>query len=77
MAVEVRPLMEITQEAFRILSREIGIVNTVRFVNQFTVGYGDYTEERRRLVAGLSMDDIVSEIEKMGDGCPVQPEPAP
>ncbi len=60
--VETKPLAEITQEAIRILCKEIGIVNTIRFVNQFTVGYGNYTEERDALFAGLTMDDIVASI---------------
>ena len=66
MIVEARPLVEITQEANRILSKEIGIVDTVRFVNQFTVGYGDYTAERQQLFADLGLDDIVSEIKREG-----------
>ena len=42
--------------------KEIGIVNTIRFVNQFTVGYGNYTEEREALFEDLTMDDIVASI---------------
>ncbi len=63
-AVEVKPLAEITQEAVRILCEKIGIVNTVRFVNQFTTGYGNYTEEREKLFADLTLDDIVAEIKR-------------
>jgi len=44
--------------------REIGIVNAVRFINQFTTGYGDYTRERDELFAGMTLDDIVSEIKR-------------
>ena len=40
------------------------IVNTVRFVNQFTTGYGDYTQEREQLFAGMTLDSIVSEIKR-------------
>ena len=60
--VTVKPLAEVTQEAIRILCKEIGLVDTVRFVNQFTVGYGNYTEERAQLFADLTLDDIVAEI---------------
>ncbi len=62
MAVETRPLAEITAVALKILCREIGVVNTVRFINQFTTGYGDYTRERQELFAGMTLDDMVSEI---------------
>ncbi len=64
MVIEMRPLAEITQDALRILSREIGIVNTLRFVSQFTTGYGNYTEERERLFADMTLDDMVSEIKR-------------
>jgi len=62
--VEVKPLAEITQDALRVLCKEIGIVNTVRFLSQFTVGYGNYTEEREQLFADMTLDDIVAEIER-------------
>lgn len=64
MTVKVKPLAEVTQEAIRVLIQELGPANTVRFVNQFTVGYGNYTEERRRLFAGMTLDDIVFEIKR-------------
>ncbi len=64
MSMEVKPLAEVTQEAIRVLIQELGLVNTVRFVNQFTVGYGNYTEERAQLFAGMTLDDIVSEIKR-------------
>jgi hypothetical protein len=61
---EARPLAQITAEAIKILYREIGIVDTLRFVNQYTAGYGDYTAQRDQLFAGMTLDDIVSEIKK-------------
>ncbi len=62
MIAEPRPLAEITQTALKVLYREIGVVNTVRFINQFTTGYGDYTKEREQLFADLTLDDLVTEI---------------
>lgn len=59
---DVKPLAEITQEAIQVLYREIGVVNTVRFLNQFTRGYGNYTMEREQLFANLTLDEIVAEI---------------
>lgn len=64
MAVQARPLAEITREAIRVLCQEIGVVNTARFMSQFTVGYGNYTEERHELLADMSLDDIVSEMKR-------------
>jgi len=64
MIAEVRPLAEVTQQAIRVLCQEIGVVDTVRFSNQFTRGYGNYTEERDALFAAMTLDDIVSEIKR-------------
>jgi len=72
-AVEVKPLAEVTQEAVRILCEKIGIVNTIRFVNQFTTGYGNYTEERETFFADLTLDDIVAEIKRKKVGSTAVP----
>lgn len=64
MIIEARPLAEITTLALKVLYKEIGIVNTLRFVGQFTTGYGNYTQEREQLFADMTLDDIVSEIKR-------------
>jgi hypothetical protein len=64
MTVRTQPLAEITAEALSVLYREIGIVNTVRFVAQFTTGYGNYTLERDRLYADLTLDEIMTDIRR-------------
>ncbi len=64
MITDTLPLAEITKEALRVLYKEIGVVNTIRFVNQFTSGYGDYTQERRELFADMTMDDLFAEMKK-------------
>jgi uncharacterized membrane protein YGL010W len=56
-------LSELTTSTIRLLCREIGVVNTARFINQFTTGHGNYTEEREALVGDLTVDEIVAEIE--------------
>lgn len=64
MIAEMKPLAVITQEALQILFREIGVVNTVRFINQYTTGYGNYTEERRELFVDQTLDDLLDEIKQ-------------
>ncbi|MBI3958844.1 MAG: hypothetical protein HY328_08545 [Chloroflexi bacterium] len=64
MIADTKPLAEITQEAIRVLFREIGVVNTVRFINQYTTGYGNYTEERRELFANQTLDELIDEIKQ-------------
>ena len=62
MIAATMPLTELTTSTIQLLCREIGVVNTARFLNQFTVGYGNYTEEREQLVGDLTVDEIVQEI---------------
>ncbi len=64
MITDVRPLVEINQQALHLLYKELGVVDAVRFLKQFTQGYGNYTQERETLFADKSLDDIVSDIEK-------------
>jgi hypothetical protein len=64
MITEVKPLVEINQQAIRLLYQELGVVNAVRFLKQFTVGFGDYTQEREVLFGSKTLDQIVNEIEQ-------------
>ena len=58
------PMAELTTTTIKLLCREIGIVNTARFLSQFTMGYGNYTEEREQILGHLTVDEIVTEIQK-------------
>lgn len=63
MNAAIRPLAEVNQLAREILIREIGVVDTLRFLNQFRYGGGDYTKERGQWLDNLSLVEIVSKIE--------------
>ncbi len=67
MIAEPKSLAEITQSAIHLLCQEIGVVNTARFINQFTMGYGDYTEEREQLFGRMTVAEIVAEIRRERD----------
>ena len=67
MIVPARPLAEVTQHAIQVLSKEIGVADTMRFLNQFVTGSGNYTEERQELLQHLTLDDILSEIRNSSD----------
>lgn len=64
MNVQARSLNEITQEAIELLARELGLVDTLRFLGQFTTGYGNYTEERDALFKDMTLDQVLAEIQK-------------
>lgn len=65
MNIQTKPLSQITQQAIALLSQEIGIADTVRFLNQFTAGCGNYTEEREDLFKNIMLEDILSAIKRM------------
>ena len=67
MNVQTKPLSEIPQQAIDLLFKEMGIVNTIRFLNQFTTGYGDYTREREALFKDLTLDEILSAMKNVPD----------
>lgn len=62
MTVETKPLAEITRRAIEVLTRELGSADTLRFINQFTTGYGDYTAERDAIFGEDTLDQMISDI---------------
>lgn len=62
MGIRIEPIFEINQRAKQALIQELGIVDTLRFLNQFRTGSGDYTAERAEFFKGESVDSIIAEI---------------
>jgi isopentenyldiphosphate isomerase len=62
MTVPARPLAEVTQHAIRLLSRELGVADALRFLNQFAMGFGNYTADREDLFRNVSLDEILSSV---------------
>ena len=63
MIIDVKPLVEINQQALRLLYQELGVVNAVRFLKQFTSGFGDYTQERDTLFGNKTLEEFIGDIE--------------
>ena len=62
---ESRPLAAVTHDAIRLLSRELGVVETARFLAQFGAGRGNYTEERAALFEGVSLEELIEEARRL------------
>ena len=62
MNTETRPISQISRRATQILFKEMGIIDTIRFLNQFSIGQGDYTKEREKWLGDISLDDAISQI---------------
>jgi hypothetical protein len=57
-------LNTIREKVFRVLARELGAADTVNFLRQFENRSGNYTEERERALAGITVDEIVACIKE-------------
>jgi hypothetical protein len=54
---------EIRIAGLKALEKELGPVGMVRFLQQFELGEGDYTRERKKLLEEYSdVDEIIEEI---------------
>ncbi len=62
--LNTHPTSEINKKATHILFQQMGVVDTFRFLNQFTLGNGDYTKERRQWLNELTLEDIISDIKE-------------
>jgi len=62
MNMQARPVSEITRRVTHILFKEMGVVDTIRFFNQFSMGQGDYTKEREKWLGDISLDEAISQI---------------
>lgn len=62
MTVQTRSLADVTRRAIEVLTRELGVADTLRFVTQFTTGLGDYTAERDQLFGEETLEQILGAI---------------
>jgi hypothetical protein len=65
---------EIRREGLAALLERLGPAGTIRFLQQYEPGSGDYTKERHDWLDGLSVDDIVEDIQRRRSE---RPEPRP
>jgi predicted transcriptional regulator len=65
MSLETISPNQLTENGIRVLAKEIGISDTIRFLNQFSVGYGNYTEERDELLGSLTLEEILTRMKNM------------
>lgn len=60
-----KPVGELNQRVIDLLCREIGVAETLRFLGQFNLGTGNYTEERDALTGHLTLEEIIAEAREM------------
>lgn len=60
--LNTHPTSEINKIATHLLFKQMGIVDTFKYLNQFSLGHGDYTKDRNKWLDNLTLKDIVSDI---------------
>ena len=67
MSTDTMTLEQVRATGLQALSRELGPVGLVRFLQQFEVGHGDYTVERSGWLGDPTVLDISQEIKRKRD----------
>ena len=65
MSASPRPALsayELRREGWMALTERLGVSGAIRFLMQYDSGHGDYTVERRGILADLTLDQAVAEI---------------
>ena len=64
MSAHLQPIAELTHRAKNALVNELGAVDTMRFLNQFRAGNGDYTKDRIDLFKKDTVKSLVADIKR-------------
>lgn len=67
MNIEPTNLFQIRQLGLEVLSRELGPVAMIRFLQQYETGIGDYSKERHLWLDKLTADDIAEKARILRD----------
>ena len=65
MSAHLQPIAELTHRAKNALINELGAIDTMRFLNQFRAGNGDYTKDRVDLFRKDTVKSILAEIKSL------------
>jgi len=65
---------EIRREGLHALLDRLGPAGTIRFLQQYESGSGDYSQERHAWLDNVTVDDIIEDIQRRRRS---QPEPRP
>ena len=53
---------EIIRQGYQALVNSLGVVDTIRFIQYFTPGQGDYTKERHEWLDQTPLEDILTSM---------------
>jgi hypothetical protein len=56
--------VEIQNAGWMVLRKQLGLAGALRFFLQYKKGQGDYTQIRRKLFKGKTVEELIREIKK-------------
>ncbi len=59
-----KSLYEIRMEGWKALTERLGPAGAMRFMMQYDPGHGDYSRDRHEIFAALTLDELLSAIQK-------------
>ena len=76
MNVQMMTPQQIRVAGLAALSRELGVVGMIRFMQQFEMGHGDYSRDRHQWLDQYSVDDIANMVSEKKDSPKKKKRPA-
>ncbi len=61
----MKPQNEIIEQGYKALVDSLGVVDAIRFIQHFSPGKGNYTEERHQWLEQKSLDNVFQDIEQL------------
>lgn len=58
---------ELRRKGFQALVDALGVVDAIRFLQQYDPGHGDYTKERHQWLDSLTMNDFFAYVNRQRD----------
>ena len=58
MAVTIRKLERIRRDGLKALKEKLGVEGMINFIQMYSDGKGDYTEERRKILKDLNKKEL-------------------
>jgi len=66
-AIDFRNPALVRKAGMSVLKKELGTVGAAYFIRQFSAGQGDYTAERGKILADVTLDEIIKNVREIDE----------
>lgn len=70
----MKPQHEIIKQGYDILIQSLGVTDTIRFIQYFSPGQGDYTKERHQWLGQTPLEQVLTQMKQILETDPNQYE---